>query len=389
MDHEIYSQDCANFLQKLIQTPSVNGEQNERQIIDVIIAEAEKLGLPYQVIENEPGRPNLFVGEGFSDESGLLMVAHADTVPVGDANKWEYGPFSGEIVDGKIYGRGALDCKGGIATSVYALKALYDQDKGLLAKILIGADEESGADSKFGIRAVLEAGLKAEGAIYTYGGRIENELIIGHRGLIRAWIICRGESAHSGSLQWQQGKKGSSAINGILQFVKVTEEIGTDTQSEYFPDYETVVTPTLIEGGEGESLVPSAAKVLLDIRTLPGDNEAVLGQVQDKINALSTDKHVYEIEMKNNIPAVISDPASKVVQAAIQVKGDVYGYHEPSLRGSGPANEAYMLVEAGIPTVVGFGPSGEGFHSANEYADLDSLQKSLQALIDLSNRMAT
>jgi succinyl-diaminopimelate desuccinylase len=386
-NYEGYVQGCTDFMQRLVQTPSVNGKDNEKAMAELVVAEATKLGLASRVIEQVLGRPNVFVGEGFDSPDGLLLVSHGDTVPVGDETKWDYPPFGGEIVDGRLYGRGALDCKGGLALSLYALKALKDQGKGNLAKMLMGVDEESGADSQFGVRAALAEGLNAESAIYTYGGRNGNELTIGHRGLVRVWVTCRGESAHSGSSQWQDGTKGESAITGIIDFIEASREIRVEGENEYFPGYKTVITPTLVNGGEGESLVPSKAEVLLDIRTLPGGNANVLRQIEDIIQELNVGKRQYAIRIKNNIPAVITDPNSRVVQEAIRLKGEIFGFPNPRLKGSGPANESYMLVEAGIPTIVGFGATGDGFHSANEYAEIDSLEKSLAFMVEMSLRL--
>jgi acetylornithine deacetylase/succinyl-diaminopimelate desuccinylase-like protein len=387
IDYDKYTKDCAAFLQKLIQTPSVNGKDDEKAVAALIVQEAEKLGLPTRVIEDEPGRPNVFVGEGFESADNLLLVAHCDTVPVGDESKWQYSPFSGEIVEDKLYGRGAIDCKGGLAISLYTLKILKDRGQGHLAKFLSGVDEESGADSQFGIRAALRQGLKAKAAVYTYGGAQKNELTIGHRGLIRLWVTCHGETAHSGSREWQDGTKGESAISGIMSLLDELKKVSTENNNDFFPGYKTVITPTMIKGGEGESLVPGQAEVLLDIRTLPGDNERLMAQIEEITKKLSSDKRTYSICVKNNIPAVVTDSESAIVQEAIKLKTKIYGFQNLALKGSGPANESYMLVEAGIPTIVGFGPRGEGFHSANEYAEVSSIKQSLEFLVSLSRQL--
>lgn len=122
-------------------------------------------------------------------------------------------------------------------------------------------------------------------------------------------------------------------------------------------------------------------------RILPGDNERLMAQIEELTKKLSSDKRTYSIRVKNNIPAVVTDPESAIVQEAIKLKTKIYGFQNLALKGSGPANESYMLVEAGIPTIVGFGPRGEGFHSANEYAEISSIKQSLEFLIFLSRRL--
>ncbi|MBI4130284.1 M20 family metallopeptidase, partial [Candidatus Roizmanbacteria bacterium] len=160
-----YEQDLVDFIKELVRTPSVNGTHTEKAITTLIAERARTLGLPHELIALDAERPNVFVGTNFSRKSGLLFVAHLDTVPVGDEKKWKYTPFAAEIEDGKLFGRGAIDCKAGIALSIYALKILRDIGKPELAKFAGVVDEESGADSKLGARYLLDNGLNAQAAI--------------------------------------------------------------------------------------------------------------------------------------------------------------------------------------------------------------------------------
>lgn len=385
-----YAPACVEFLQNLIQTPSVNGEHNEHALAEVITSHADEIGLPSRLVATQQERPNVYVGEErqFENPESIIFVAHGDTVPIGDEKKWTYPPFGGEIHDEKIYRRGAIDCKGGIALSMCALKILQELGATDKAKALIGADEESGADSHIGIRYVLEQGLKAHGAVYTYGGCAGNELTIGHRGVLRVWVECEGELAHSGSREWQDGVKGANAIDGINRFLEKVREYGTDmatTEHEYFKGYRSVITPTLIEGGSGESLVPDSARVLLDIRTLPSQkNEDIAKDLQAIADNLATDKLRFTLQIKNNVPAALSDPSAAFVSSVKETMQGVLGYEEITFKGSGPANEAHMLISQNIPTVVGFGPTGGGFHSVDEYADKESIERSLRFLVSLA-----
>lgn len=385
-----HASECVEFLRELIQTPSVNGEHNEEALARVIQLRTERMGLPSRLIEIERGRPNVYIGEDgqFKSDSSILFVAHSDTVPAGDQAKWIHPPFGAEIHDGRVYGRGALDCKSGIALGIYALKILKELGKGWSGKMLIGADEESGADSNIGIRYVLERGLRACGAVYAYGGRASNELTIGHRGVLRIWVACEGELAHSGSREWQDEVRGASAIEGIMRFLEEVSRYGktlATTEQEYFKGYRCVITSTLIEGGSGESLVPDRARVLLDIRTLPNQkNEDIISGLRAIGDKLSEGKVRYSFAVKNNVPAAISDPTDTFIASVQETMQEVFGYKEVSLKGSGPANESYMLIAKGIPTVVGFGSTGSGFHSADEYAEVSSIEQSLRFLVTLA-----
>lgn len=386
IDYKTYAEQSTSFLQSLVKTPSVNGRDPEAEVVKIIAQEAERLGLPYKLFEKQNGRPNIFVGEDFSSSDSILFVAHTDTVPEGDEKSWQHPPFSGEIVGGKLYGRGAFDCKGGIATSLYALKILKDMGQSHAAKFVGVVDEESGADSLFGLKYVLESGLKAKGAIYAYGNSAgEDSLTIGHRGLIRLWITCHGESAHSGSLSWQTREKGESAIEGIVEFLNNLQTLNFPGANPYFPKYSFTLTPTILSGGTSESIVPAEAKVLIDIRTLPEHNhENIIESIKAIVEKLKKPKRTYDIAIKNNIPAALSDPNSDFVKKVIATMGNVYQVKNQILKGSGPAYEGYMLIGNGIPTIAGFGAIGDGFHSKDEYVEVASLESSLRFLTELA-----
>lgn len=378
-----------DLLAELIKTPSVNGQENEGVLINKVIEICKGFKLPYQVFEKEAGRPNLYIGDPylFAKKEGLLLVTHGDTVPIGDESRWIHDPFGAEIVDGKMYGRGALDCKGGIAIGLQVMKILRDSE--VKIKMIIGADEESGADSKFGIKYVLDQGLQAKSAIYLYGGTAKNELTIGHRGVLRVWVTCHGESAHSGSKDWQKNEKGASALEAMISFVQKALTLSYNVKSDYFRGYTFKITPTIMNSGSGESIVPDTAKVLFDIRTMPGQNNDQI--IKDLINIsenISSEKISFKYEVKNNVPAALTDPNATIVDLAKKTMQKVYGFRDKIiLKGSGPANESYMLINAGIPTIVGFGPEGEGFHAANEYAEIDSIKRSINFVSGIANSL--
>lgn len=382
-----YEKELVEFCRELIKTPSVNGKENEKEIAELVVALAKKLGLPQKLIALDKNRPNIFVGKNFNKKSGLLFVAHLDTVPTGDINKWKHKPFGSEIEDGKLFGRGAIDCKAGIALSIYALKILYDLKRQEVAKFVGVVDEESGADSKLGARFLLNKGLNAKAAIYTYPG-VET-ITIGHRGGVRLWVEAVGESVHTGSKSWQNRQKGANAIEAISQLIQLLPQIKMEGNHTTFPGYSFVVTPTLIEGGSGESIVPDKAKVLIDARLLPNNNNnEYIKKVRGLTKKLESRKLKFNITIKNNVPAVVISPKEKIVKILRSLDQEVMGI-DPEVCGCGPWNEGYMFIGKGIPTVCGFGAEGNGVHSTDEYLKLDTLPKILEmyvrAAIDFSS----
>lgn len=374
-----YHKDLIEFCRQLIQTPSVNGQNSENKISNLVAEKAKNLGLPVRQIALDKKRPNVFVGEEFSKKSGLLFVAHLDTVPTGDETKWSHQPFSGDIEKNKLFGRGAIDCKAGIGLSVYTLKILSELGIKNKAKFAGVVDEESGADSKLGARYLLEKGLDAKAAIYTYPG-VET-VTIGHRGLVRLWVEVHGESNHTGSKSWQDGTKGASAVSALVDFLKELPKINMQGYHEAFAGYGFKHTPTIIEGGSGESIVPDTAKALIDARLLPNNkNEDYIYMIKKLTRVFETDKIKFEVKVKTNIPGVAISKSEKIVKVLSKLDKEVMGI-TPEVRGSGPASEGYMFVKAGIPTICGFGAEGNGVHSADEYLKTDTLPKIMEMYV--------
>ena len=122
-----FSQEIITLCQELIRIPSVNGKNNELEIAQFIAGFARDHGLETELPALEPNRPNVLVRLGPSTVPGLVLVGHMDTVPTGKLENWHYPPFSGKITGNKLFGRGAIDNKGGIAAALGALLLLNEK----------------------------------------------------------------------------------------------------------------------------------------------------------------------------------------------------------------------------------------------------------------------
>ena len=382
-----------DFCRRLIQTPSVNGMDDELHVAELIAAEARKLGLSIQIVGAQPNRPNVIASTRDSGETGLLLLGHLDTVPPGDLSSWMYPPFSGEIAGGKIYGRGAIDTKGGMAAAIYALAAVKDQLKdGKRAQFIGVPDEESGATGTLGIKWLSEHRfLSGKGAIYAYSG---SEIILGHRGLLRYRLICTGQAIHTGAFEWQEQTSGANAVTGMARLLLALEQINAAfprSSAPYFERFRTVMTPgTIISGGVSINIVPDGCEALIDIRTTPENDpqtiEALLDQAISAIKSTNASLK-FRYERLNFIPAVCSDERAPVFNILADLIPQVRGI--PAVKTvAGPANEGYLLIERGIPTVCGFGPTGENFHAANEYVNVDGLVEAAQIFALTAYRMS-
>jgi acetylornithine deacetylase/succinyl-diaminopimelate desuccinylase-like protein len=373
-----YEAPLLTFLQELVQLKSVNGRHSEQAVAERIVAEAAKLGLNGRLVAKEPLRPNALVSWG-SGPRGFALVGHMDTVAAGDASLWTSPPFEPVVRNGRLYGRGTADNKAGLAIGLYTLAALRDQSQinpEEVTLILAGVvDEESGASSELGMRYLLDEGhLPVHGAIYTYASDI---VCVGHRGLLRLVLEARGTAVHSGSNEWSRGEGGVNAVTGLAAILLQLEQLNLPYEPHpAFDHLGFTMTPgTLFNGGEFESMVPGAATAVLDCRLMPGQSpEMVIEAVQSIIDAECRKRpglHV-SIQVKNRLPAAAISAEHPLAQIAQQHARAITGQPWP-IRGAGPANEGYMLIGAGIPTLPGFGPTGGGAHAPDEWVDVASL----------------
>lgn len=371
-----YNKEITEFIQRLISIPSVNGVDNEVEIVREIAEEAKRLDLPFKIFAKDENHPNIFVGDNFDKKEGLLLIAHTDTAGIGDESKWSHKPFGGEIENNRLYGRGSIDCKSGIALSLYTLKILKDQGKLSLAKFVGVSDEERGADSLLGARHLIDMGLNAKAAVYTYSG---NDVItIGHRGQVKLWISVTGESNHTGSKSWQDGTRGASAIEALNNFLIELSKINMEGTHESFPGYKFKQTILFIEGGATTSLVPDKARCLVDARLLPNHiNEEYVNKIKGLAKQFESEKIKFDVSVQTNLPGAFIPKDERIVQILDNLSQQVLK-RKSEIRGCGPANEGYLFIGKGIPTICGFGVGGDGVHSVDESVEIDSLFKTLE-----------
>lgn len=387
---DIYHDKIASFLQDLVRIPSVNGRDTEKAVAERIIAEGKALGFKSELAAKDPERPNALVSYG-EGENGFAIIAHIDTVAEGKHEDWVSPPFSADIRDGRIYGRGTADNKAGIAIGLYTMQIMRDLgmlDVNKMNVTLAGVvDEESGACSPLGVRYLLDEGLlKAAGAIYAYASDI---VCIGHRGLLRIEITTRGESIHAGLAPWHNRVKGVNAVMGLAEIL--TELEGLDIETESVPGFEhlgfTITPGTLFSGGDYASIVPNKATAMVDIRLLPGqEKDAALKAVNTVIDEVKSRRKGLAVEtsLLVDIPGASIPIDHKLTMIAQKYTEAIHGQRW-DIRGAGPGNEGYMLIGAGIPTLCGFGPSGDNAHAPNEWVDIGSLPKTAAMFAGIIN----
>ena len=373
-----YRDQMLEFLRDLIRIPSVNGRDPEEAVAERILIEAEKWGIACRLEAKEKNRPNALVTLG-NGRAGFALIGHMDTVAEGTLERWNHPPFAAEVRENRIIGRGAADNKAGIACGLYAMLLLRElnlidpaREQVMLACV---ADEESGACSSLGLRHLLDHQmLTIQGAIYTYCSDI---VCIGHRGLLRLEMKAEGQSVHSGSLDWHQRKTGVNAVTGLADLLLRLENMDVHTATQ--PGFEklgcTVTPGTKFQGGSYESIVPDEATASVEFRLMPEQDPAdLLANVDGLIASLERIRPGLKLsyEVKVNTPGASIPLDAPLVVTAQDYTELLTGKRWPA-EGAGPANEGYMLIKEGVPTLCGFGPTGGNPHAPNEWVSIDSL----------------
>jgi succinyl-diaminopimelate desuccinylase len=368
---KIQEDEAVNFTRSLIAIPSIIGD--EQAIADYLSGELAKLGIPVECVEAKRGRPNLISHiKGQSEDIGLILVGHTDTVPVGKGagEAWEVDPFNGDVRNGFIYGLGASDMKGGIASIFLAVKAIVSSKiklkKGVT--VVFCVDEEGGSieGMKYiGERKLVKGtlGIEAEPTGMCVQGWFKG----------RTWyeIEVRGKAAHSSSP--------TKGINAIHHMVDIIHKIRNDgfTYEKHPLVGDCTISFGTIEGGTSVKSIPDLCKCKLEVRTVPGQTgQEVMGQINTYISDLkkkdpTLDANASIIDGKDPMEILPNDPILDSIQGAS--KKAIGKELELGRTGSAGGDLYFLWKNMGIPGIY-FGPGDLGCaHSPNERVEVRNI----------------
>jgi succinyl-diaminopimelate desuccinylase len=236
-----------------------------------------------EVHEVAPGRPNVFGILGDKDSGPtLLLEGHTDVVTEGDAGLWSRAPFGGDLVDGRIYGRGSADMKSGLAAAMVAAAAIKRAGADLGGRVVVGAlvDEEG---DMIGAKHLCTTPLGRELSAAIICEPEQNELCLEQRGVVWARITVRGRMAH-GAMP-EAGVNPIAALGALLREAPNLERRLRKLCARSPHLRPPTVTPTIVQapvqGVAQSNVIPSMAQATLDIRLTPGPDEAAIAKEID------------------------------------------------------------------------------------------------------------
>jgi acetylornithine deacetylase/succinyl-diaminopimelate desuccinylase family protein len=366
------------LLRDLVRARSVSPpEGTEAEAARVVAGHLSRAGIAARLDEVAPGRPNVLAELGGGEEPTLLWNAHLDTVPAGSRDAWQSDPFGAEIRDGRLYGRGASDCKGGVAAMAAAAVALSRAARlrGRLVLCFV-MGEETG---HLGARAALQRGLRADLAVvgeWSGAGRIA----VGYRGGIFMALETRGRVAH-----------GSRPMRGRNAIDLMTEQVlprlkTTPMRFERHPAF-MIQEPTwnvgTIAGGVATNVVADHCRATVDLRLVPGqDPEAVLASLRDRVSGLAYpdgEPAAVDLSVISMIGPFVTPGEHPVVATLGSSIGDVLGVTAEHFGKTGVADANVFAHEGRIPAVA-YGPGNPSGHEPNEYCELSELVRCTRVL---------
>jgi acetylornithine deacetylase/succinyl-diaminopimelate desuccinylase family protein len=361
--------DVRNLLGKLIRSRSLNPPGNVRECAALIAEELQRRKLPAEIIEEKPGVANVVSHlDGLAGGKTMVWNGHCDVVPPGE--DWEVDPFSGELRDGCIYGRGASDMKSGLAAMIVALDALKRTKAPFRGRIVFQAvgDEETGSDG--GTLLMIRKGIGNRADFAIVSEPTDLSISIGNRGLRWLEVSVKGRASHAG-----RPSSGKNAVHAAARMISGLEKLTFKTYHPLFEIPHPSLSVTMIQAGTKINIIPARCTFSIDRRMIPGETSAsVLQEIEEVLHQNSTPGISSEVRITHEgwDPYAL-DPDFPLVKGLCGAVKEVVGQY-PKIKGKASCTDAsHLFHKANIPAVC-FGPGLEDMaHAANERVPLEKV----------------
>lgn len=358
--------DAVSLTRSLLEFDTVNPPGRERDCARMAGAMLQEWGFKVDYHEYDDRRTSVIARIGGADSRApLCLTGHIDVVPLG-TRKWSKDPFSGEIDGDKLYGRGSSDMKAGVAAILLAAGNLAKQLAATPGIVLVlTAGEENGC---IGSEHLAKTQLLGKAGAMIVGEPTSNYPFVGHKGSVKFHARYRGMSAH-----------GSMPELGDNAIYKAGRALGALEAFDFgIAPHPVMGKPTLnvgtFEGGQGVNMVPDVATIGVDIRTVPGQDHAVLlAKLQA---ALGEDA---ELKILSDLPPVWTAPQEEWIARVFEICQPFLG-EAPEARSLTYMTDAANLLKVyrGVPTVV-LGPGEAAMaHQTDEWCSMERIRQSVE-----------
>jgi len=356
------------LLKELIQAESTP-EKGELAAAEVISASFLQSGIESHIDTWQQNRANVVAHlKSAGRKAGLLFACHLDVVGPGEAT-WTYPAFGAVEADGRIYGRGSTDMKGGTAAAVTAIRRIVDSGTELQGDLLFVASAGEETDSCGAERFVNDPGQLPGLAGVVIPEPTDFALVTAHRGMLWLKVTTTGKAAHSSTPHL--------GVNAIASMRRILDELD---------DYEMAVGPhellgecsmsvNTIEGGKALNVVPDRCSTGIDFRTLPNqDHRRIITDLEQILAKLKSGNPQFEaaVSVIRQMQALETDRRCDFVEALCRVVGT------NETKAVGYTTDGPYFTKLSAPVVV-FGPGKPALcHKPDEYIDIGDLEKGVE-----------
>lgn len=357
---ESHKEDQFELLEQLVLQPSYSRNIDDvDKVADIIIETLKDCGLELEIIsgQGQRGKHLLFKTAACKDQEQLLLVGHMDTVfPPELGFDW----YKRE--EGKVYGPGVIDMKGGLVVAISAIKAFHQL--GILEKmpiaLLCNSDEETGSPTS--TKLIEEESVKSFAALVFECGGLNGELVTGRKGRAGYEIKVQGKAGHAAFA-------GPDKASAILELAHKT--IALEALNDFEKQF--VLNVGVVEGGIGPNTVAEHARCVIDTRFLTvEDYEGSMEAIEKIALKCSTPHTKATLQIDSSRPPMEQSEENRKLYRQVKTVADDLGVVVCEELRSG-VSDANTIAMSGVPVIDGLGPIGDCDHSDREYMIEESL----------------
>ena len=397
MADEFLDSTVVDILGQLVALPSVNpmgGPADESicfegRVSDWLVDFFRSIGATYERLEVSPGRDNVIARyESPGADFTILLDAHQDTVPV---EGMTIAPFAPKIADGRLWGRGACDVKGGMAAMLFAFRRLIREQPPGAANVVLSCtcDEEA---TITGISDLVRYWSTNEGRskllrtrpdVAVIAEPTELDVVVAHRGVTRFKVRTKGRACHS-----SDPTQGVNAIYRMAALVSTLQQYAENlavTVEAHPLCGSATLSVGKISGGTSVNIVPDECVIEVDRRVTPGENgERVVADIREFLAAHLNFE--FEFDPPWIACAALTDADNtELANAVLACVTEIDGPH--AAIGVPYGTHASQTCAAGVPSVV-FGPGSiQQAHTRDEFIDIGQLEKAAEVYFQLCTKI--
>jgi putative selenium metabolism hydrolase len=372
--------DCVGFAQRLIQTPSM--PRQEAEIAELVADEMRHHGFDEVWLDGIGNVSGRIFGQD-RRLGALVLNSHLDHVDPGDLSLWPVPPYSAEIVNGHILGRGACDIKGPLAVQIYSMVGLLRQGQRPRRDVVftgVVEEEIGGTGAKYWIE-----NLDYPVDLIVLGEPSSNHISLGHRGLLQMWVTFSGRSVHA-----SVPDAGDNPNYALAKFLNQLQQRKTELKSHPILG-PTTVAPTIIEVDTvSMNVTPAWTRVLLDFRTAsesPKSLQSFVRMVAGDLDPALSDAWAEEpgkslTDSDETIYGYYTPPEEEIVDKVKEILSRGMGW-EPELTSYQFATDGRYFIPCGA-AILGYSPGEENLaHTVKERISIDMMADNLKGYIQL------